>query len=840
MRIPATAMTQNLMFTRSGTWWATWRLSPLPYGYSPVKEKQRVKAHHQALFQALRGEAVLLGLTADLDPASVVEQMISGVELDSAPAWVEEVGATLDLLESIPLGMRAFWLSVPLTSSSPMGFAKDSIAAATTDLRDRLTLPRLLPSARTIGAVAARAAEVERAIPTVFQPVPASAAEQVWIMLHSQQRGLGADRTVPSSTANGDLTEEIIHTGSALPAPWLDEGGTSDHKRTSTEGLNPFKRRYLKVGSATESESYQVVQAITGVPHGGVVFPGVEWLSFLDRLPLDADWGLRLTIVSAEQAKNRNRKAETSLKEQYKQREGDDDITGSSAELDPIAANLQAYQQALNSSDREVEVQATTIIAVGGETAGDARAKGKMVAAAYKDLDFILEPPLGGQEDLWWQMLPGVPTSRLSRELAQVTTGREFAASVPMISTMLGASKGSLLALNISSARLTPVLLDPEGSMVGNVSGSLGASGELGSGKSFLLEKAIGDSVDRGGRFVGIDRSDNMEWGVFAATITDSTVVEIVNPEYSLDPLRVFGVDAGAEIAQSLFATLLNIAPTSEQGVVISEVLDHDYLRRNELHSLSDVRKHLESNTGLVGAPAIAKIMNVFARKKIGRVIFDDSLPALPLDSRAIVFCTRGLELPSRDELMTEHLFRQMGLEKVFGRSIYALLAGVAYRICFSEDSELAIFGVDEAHHVTGSPEGESYVFQFIRYGRKHKAAVYLGSHDAESDFGSEVLRNLIPIRILLRHTSESLAKRGLRWLGLDEDDASLVEEVTKDLSPLGDNDKVIPGREGEALMRDARGRFGKIKVLPPANPARDEAVRSTPPVDREASLVGV
>ncbi len=779
-----------------------------------------------------------LGLTADLDPASVVEQMVAGVDLANAPAWVEEVGATLDLLESIPLGLRAFWLAVPLASSSPVGFAKDSFAASATDFRDRLALPRQLPSARSIESVSARAAEIERAIPTVFQATPACAAEQVWINLHCQQRGIGADSTVPAATADGGLTEEIVHTGSALPAPWMDEGGVSDHKRTSPEGMNPFKRRYLKVVSTSESESYQVLQAISGVPHAGVIFPGVEWLSFVDALPLDADWCVRLNIVSAEVAKNRLRKAESSLKEQYKQREGDDDITGSSAELDPIAADVYAYQEALNASDREVEVQATTIIAVGGATAQEARDKGQMVAAAYKGMDFILEPPLGGQEDLWWQMLPGVPTSRLSRELAQVTTGREFAASVPLVSTGLGASKGSLLGLNISSARHTPVLLDPEGSTVGNVSGSLGATGDLGSGKSFTLEKAIGDAVDRGGRFVGIDRSDNMEWGVFASTITDSTVVEIINPSYSLDPLRVFGIEAGAEIAQSLFATLLNIAPTSEQGVVISEVLDPEYLRLHKLHSLSDVRAHLAAATDLHGAAEIAKIMNVFARKRIGRVIFDGSLAPLPLDSRAIVFCTRGLDLPNRDELMTEHLFRQMGLEKIFGRSIYALLAGIGYRICFSDDSDLAIFGVDEAHHMTGSPEGESYAFQFIRYGRKHKAAIYLGSHDAENDFGSEVLRNLIPVRILLRHPSEALAKRGLKWLGLDADDPALLEEVMKGLSPVGDNDKVIPGREGEALLRDARGRFGKLKVLPPANPLRNEAVRSTPPAERAESLV--
>lgn len=832
MRIPATVMTQNLMLTSAGTWWATWRLSALPYGYCPPKEKSRVKAHHQALFQALHGEALLLGLTADLDPASVVEQMIAGVKLDQAPAWLDEVSATLDLLETIPLGGRAFWLSVPLRVDGPLGFAKEAAAAAETEFRDRLALPRKMPSPKTIAAVAARAAEVERSIPGIFQPQPASAAEQVWISVHSQQRGVGADNAVPTINFDGTPGEEVLHTGSAIPAPWLDEGGVSDIKRNSPAAVNPFKRRYLKVGTADEVESYQVLQAVTGVPHGGVVFPGVEWLSFLDRLPVDADWALRLTIVSAEAAKNRNRKDETTLTEQYSQRSGDDGITGSSAELDPIAADLRAYQDALNRSDREVEVQATTIVAVGAPTAQEARSKAELVAAAYKGLEFTLEPLLGGQEDLWWAMHPGVPTTALVRRLAQVTTGREFAASVPMISTGLGSSKGSLLGLNISSARHTPVLIDPEGSMVGNVSGSLGVTAELGAGKSFLLEKTIGDSVDRGGRFVGIDRSDNMEWGHFASTVTDSTVVEIIDPAYSLDPLRVFGPAVGAEIALTLFATLLNITPTSTQGVVISEVLDRDYLIENDLKSLSDVRTHLEEESTLEGAASIAKTMNVFARKKIGQSIFDDSLPPLPLTSRAIVFCTRGLDLPSRDELMTDHLFRQMGIEKIFGRSIYALLAGIAHRICFKEDSELAIFAVDEAHHVTSSPEGEAYVFKFIRYGRKHKAAVYLGSHDAESDFGSETLRNLIPIRILMRHTSEVLAKRGLVWLGLDPADQQLVDEVTKDMSPLGDNDKVVPGRQGEAFMRDARGRYGKIRVLPPSRPDRDAAVRSTPPVD--------
>ncbi|MGL1260138.1 hypothetical protein ACSTKG_00105, partial [Vibrio parahaemolyticus] len=75
-------------------------------------------AHHQALFQAHRGEGLLLGLCADLDPVSVVERMLDGVRIDECPDWAREVELTLDALEQIPLGTRAFWLSVPLAAGS--------------------------------------------------------------------------------------------------------------------------------------------------------------------------------------------------------------------------------------------------------------------------------------------------------------------------------------------------------------------------------------------------------------------------------------------------------------------------------------------------------------------------------------------------------------------------------------------------------------------------------------------------------------------------------------------------------------------------------------------------
>jgi hypothetical protein len=36
--------------------------------------------------------------------------------------------------------------------------------------------------------------------------------------------------------------------------------------------------------------------------------------------------------------------------------------------------------------------------------------------------------------------------------------------------------------------------------------------------------------------------------------------------------------------------------------------------------------------------------------------------------------------------------------------------------------------------------------------------------------------------------------------------------------------------RRGEAFMRDSSGNIGRIKVLPPCVPARNKAVRTSPP----------
>lgn len=843
-RNPIQHMHGNVLWTRQGTVWGIWRLQAVPYGFGNAEEKQRVLLAHQHLFQSLHGESLLMGLCADLDPAAVVDRMLEGLDLTECQTYLEEIELTLAELEEMPVGERAFWLAAPLRNATMADRLKTHLSSADAVLREHLALPTRYPSREETAGWLQTAEALEESIPAIFQPRPANAAEVAWIWAHSQSRGLGIDRGVPDASS----TEDITRTSSVLPEPWLDEGGRSDHdEKASLSKRNPFAHRYLKIASeATDGQaSYQVMMAMTSTPVGGFVFPGAEFVSYLDRMPMDADWAIRLTISSASKVAGRNRKAESNLKAEYTQ-QGDDGstITGGSTKLDRLAGDLSEYHAALNASEREVEVQATFMIAVGADNPEDAQAYARFIARHYNDREFKLSAPLGHQEHLWSAMLPGVPQSREVQRFQQVTTGRFFAMGVPLVCDALGTETGFQIATNVSSARRSPVYMDIGGLMELDSSGSFGITGENGSGKSTFLKIIAGNVYDRGGQIMTVDRSDNLEWKALGELLTASegaqpTVVDVSDPAWSLDPLRLFPGAEGTRIAKSLCAVMLGIETNSDRGALLGQVLREDYRVEHGLSSLSQVREHLEagapglSSNRAADAQNVGNLMANMADTDLGKVMFDESLPPLAITSRCLVFCTHGVDLPTADELNSEALKAELPVEKIVGRGLYALIVAICKSVGFADDAQESLFIVDEAHHATGSPETVKEIKDIIRYGRKHKHAVGLGSHDASSDFGPPELQALIPIRFVFRSRDEGMARRNLAWLD-SMDQPEWIEMVMEDMSPMG-ADGVPLERRGEALMRDARGRIGKIQARLPRSEVRRKAVLTTPPKRKQA-----
>lgn len=832
MRSQITALTRNLLWTRAGTCWALWRLTPLPYGYRTDDKKAEVRAAHTALLRVLRGEALVLGVGASTDPVAVVERMIRDVDLESRPQWAQECEATLDALEHVELGSRTFWLCVPLANPGATKLS-EPWRAATTGLRDSLGMARSGPSPRQVAARLAQAEQIRSSLPPVFRPRPVTVAEVIWLHLHAQQRGLRLDLPVP---VPGQAEEALLGSPASIGDPVIDPAGQTDTEgRSALSGLNLLSRRYVKIVNTDSGRaSYQTSLAMTGTPSGGVAFPGGEWLGNVDACGEDVDWALRLNIRARDEVTQRNIKAHRNLADQLYQRDGA--AGGVSTELSLAAEELSAYRELLAADALEVEVEATAIFTVGASTAELCQAAARRVVDYYADAQFRLSADATGQEALWWAGLPG-PTPRLVHELSQIAPAHHLAAAVPLVTTEIGDDQGSLFALGLSNGVPMPCLVDLAGSGAKlDVAMAVGIVGELGSGKSVAEKKLALDAVDRGAELTVIDRTNVGEWGTAVASVPGAVVVDVSEQAHvSFDPLRVFPTASGARVAQSFLTALLNIPPTSREGVLLNEVLGPAYVREHAITSLGSLVRHLEQSER-AEARELARTMHVYADKDFGRAVFDETLPPIRLDAPVVVFWTRLLELPDEDELNLQHRFDQMKLERRFGRAAYALIASVARERCFSNPRKLGVFVVDEAHSVTCSPEGRSELLAFLRDGRKHLAALILGSHD-DADFGDEIIRGLIAFRVVMRHRDRRLGARALRWLlGLEADavvDERLLVELTEATSPVETDEdgqaRVPVDRRGECFIRDFRSRIGRAKVLLPQVDHRATAVQTTP-----------
>lgn len=855
-RSPILSMVDNLIWTTGGAVWAVWRLHGAPYGHIPVKDRREVRDLHTGLIRGLRGESLMLSVLVPADPVDVVHRMIDGLDLEEHPDWAVECEETLAELDELPATQRTFWLAVPLPWGGVAQQVRASMDAALGVVFDQLAWPQPLPSSAQRAARATQALDVERGIPGPFEATRARPAEVAWLFAQAGGlEGMLQDRyvldhdAVAADIATGNAADtaaadtvararpgdgDVGHvSGTSVPEVVLDEGGRTDLARgLSPAGMALHRRRYLKVITARAGEpdvEYQALLALRSVPAQGMLFPGSEFLGKLDESGVPVDWALRLNVRSAAAVAHANMRAVNNLNDQYSQR--DAEVSLGTRDLDIAAGALRDLVSALAEDTLEVEVRATCVFRVRGASGADANTAAGHLARYLESGGFRVEQPIGLQQTLWWAMLPGTPTTRALRSWEQVTTSRSLAAAIPLAGHQLGDSRGSLLGLNISAgsdvASTGHVLWDPAAAVIAG-SGSIGIVGELRAGKSMTMKKLAGDICDRGGLVVAIDRTEMGEWSVWAQSVTDASVIDMVHPTHSLDPLRLFGAAEGSRVLQSFLTPLLDIPPTSEQGILLSEILDVDYLAEHHISSAGALMEHLHRGCEMEGAKDLARKMRVFGRGDLGRAVFDPSLPPLRWRATVLVFRTNVLQLPTREEITHQHLFQQMRLEKTYGRAAYALIAAVSRRLLFEDRTRLAGLFCDEAHHLTSSPEGEAEMEVVVRDGAKHGALLCLGSHSAATDFGGPVLQGLIPNRLVMRHRDDRLAREALDWLGLDGQDDDLAALVKNGLSPIIGG-SVPFHRRGEGLFRDGRGRIGTIKVLAPARGDRREAALTSP-----------
>ncbi|MBB1033315.1 hypothetical protein G6031_02790 [Dietzia sp. CQ4] len=837
VRQPTTKIAYNLRWTRSGVVWADYLLTGIDYGYRGKEDKRAARNLHRMLARALPGESLLRGVCASLNPLAVVERMERGINLDLHPAWDAECDATVDTLSGIRPGQRLYWLSIPLTSGTLREQMLTGFTSAVEAGAEKLGVPASAVPREEVERRRDQADRIVQAIPSPFAPIPATPAQMVWLWHHDLHRGLSLDADLPDHVT----TAEGVKTPAAFTRARFDEGAQLDRPDEGWRSKTPTMETVLRVDTPWALDppqpSYQVYLCLSDLPSGGTLFPGSEFLSICDAIAgFDVDWAMRLTVRSSEEVRAKNRRSLINLNEQFNQREGETSHAGN--HLAVVADELAEYDAQLEADRMEVEVEWTTIFSVGAPTADEARRAALDLQKEFESSNYTLVAPMGFQQELFWACVPGFPTPRICREFRQNTTSYHWSAYVPCVRNDLGDATGPLLAINISNARLGVVHHNVEGKAARDVSGSMAVTGNLGSGKSVLLKTVAANIIDRGGQAVVIDSTPLGEYEKWARSITDATVVNVGEPDVSLDPLRMFVGDQrkAAEVAGSVLLPMMGLDPADDLGSALSQVLSADYRAGFGLTSLADVADHLaDPACEIEGARELHRKLAVFMRDSSTDVLFRRDLPILVPEAPAIVFRTHKLSLPTRDDVLSEHLFRRLSIATRVGHIMYQLLAELAREICFADPNRLAVLLCDEAHRFTSWQRGTLILAQFIRDGRKHGAAVLLGSQDPEADFGDETMRGLIPTRIVMRQTDETLARKCLRWLGAGEDPV-LLKELMEQTSPAtGVDGYVEPSRRGEGYMRDAMGNLGRIKALAPSMKARFDAVTTTPKERSEA-----
>ena len=831
---PLQWMRDNIAVNDSGMPFGIWFLSGQPYSMAPDQDKESLRAAHQDLYQNVLGEYSILGLVATTPPDKVIEQMLEGID-EPSKEWLKECDLTFEALNVLPAGERAYFLIAPLTTANPRELWERALYKATSTTRKLMGLPLQQPKEEKLEEWKIRARIIEERIPKVFEARPAGILAVRWITEHLTTRGSQASEAFSFK----EIKEKShwVNTLACLPEPAFDEGDYEEIALDKTAKAKLFKRRFVKVTRHDKEPSFQTFACLAMTPQAGYVFPGSEFINHAAGLAQDIDFCIRIKAVPAAQAKERNAKSERNLKDQYEQHTGDDGITGGHSELDKSARTLRDYVTALNATDREVEIQATVIFAASGPTAEAAEQDMKFVTDFYKSEEWLLDIPFGGQEKLFWDFWPGSTPSEMASEYTQVTTGRDFSMGIPFTADDLGMKKGFRAGINITSGRHSSVLMDLAGLAENDVSGSFGCIGELGSGKSVAMKTIASHTLDRAAKLVAVDHSDNQEWAALARDLTTANVVDFLAPTQSLDPLRIWHTSAEKKRQTlSLLTMMLGVASEDRSFALMHRELDRLFNEENGISTLHDLVQHFEfgdfQQRDLDTARDLADQLNIFAKLDFAQVFFDTSLPVLDFSYQATVFCTHGMELPNEQELYGS--VKGLSLAKKMGRAAYAYLAEIGSYIMYEDDSQEVLFLVDEAHHMTSSPEGSATIKRALKTGRKHKSAVGLATHSAE-ELGDEDLRGLIPQRFVFRTRDVPMAQKNLNWLDTSYASEDYVEMLTKHTAPMDSTGSVPMHRRGECFYRDPLNRIGKIKFEIPQNPTRQKTVLTSPPKREQA-----
>lgn len=816
MKFPARFVIGNLIWSRDNSVWAVYRVKPVSYPYLSEREKLQEHAKMRQAIMALPDQSMILSVCENLDPESVIHNMEVGID-PSNEVWHEAVEATFDAIDGIPLYQRLHYLIFKVPKEGNTADTKNAFNSAGSLVKSMFGLPPAPVSRAEIENYLRAARKIEARIRSSLLLKPVTAGEVRWLYARSITRGIFEPELNESWEPNirkfgkGKKSMYASPTLANLGEAVFKEGGFKDDPE------RPKHKRYLRVES-DYGVSYQTFMVVADMPHT-FVFPngGGEWFYHADALPFPVDWYARIKSIPNQDAQIKSRKQARQLVGQVAEYDGEP--SGAPQSLAAAMESIDDQRAYLSSNPSEPEIQATFVYSIASDNLVELEENAAHLQSLYEPNEYTLPRPTGNQLHLFQGMLPGSLPPYVTRDYVQYLLCRDMAAGMPFGGAEVGDPRGMLLGALLDGGTFNPVLFDPAYGPAINRSGSLGAFGALGAGKSYFIKSVMWSTLARNGQIVTLDRTVSGEYVEFSkvAPGTSQVVRLIANSDICLDPLRVFGDDDRVKLTVGFLTMLTGTAPTELQGAVLAEAVRDAAMQPNA--SLKDVIDLLGQRADEdEDARVLWRKLKNFAQNELARLAFGDG-KVLSLDADYIVFHAPSLSLPSKEVLLNEHLAKQLLPEQIFSQALLYLVAAVAKKVTFHDPDRFAAALFDEAWALTSSIQGRQLMLDGIRDGRKHNAAIWLLSQHP-NDLGDDELAHLLGNRFVFKQ-SRGASKSALKFLGMDADEG-WVEMLETGLE------------SGQCLYRDVRDRIGLIQVLEAPTDALREAFDTNPETQKE------
>ena len=781
MRYPPASADGHVVWSHSGTVVGVWRVSkPLSYLHLSEAEKTSWMQTIRRAFASAASPFTVLSVCEPTDPELIAGLVSARSGKDMTQGWSMYARERVEELDLAATWQRRFYIVAELAAA-----ARQTIIAGLSAQAGFVPRP---PSVRHRQKMAALAERWEnRWNNSGLRIEPVGEQELRWLYVRAAYRSV----TPVTRTAIADT--------SATAAPLVNavfaEGGVrSDPDR-------PRHRRFLRV--ETESGvSYQSFMCASRMPLRWR-FPGMEWWFQAHRFPFPVDWSARITPIPNREALKKAGRQVRSLEEQHNEWA---DRADKPRELGRGLRSANELADELSESG-DPQLRVVMTFCVSADNCSDLETHCDQFRSHYDTAEWSMPRPTGKQAALFQHMLPGGPVPGVLRSYSQFFLPESAATGMPFAECDIGDPQGHILGYSTDAWSKRPVLFDASHGPANNMSGSLAAFGNLGSGKSFAIKQIAYATVHRGGRVVCVDRTHAAEYVRFSEAFGDTKQAQVVTVSsdggMSLDPMRVFGADR----VRHTVGVLAQMAPVSVRDyktVVLQQacqtVADAGGTAADVLYELERVSRNATGNEA-AAAKEMWLRLSMRAQDPLAGIVFDRDLPPLELSGHWIVFSLAGLDLPDREQIAGTDVGNEMTSEQIIAQSLLYVLAAVCRQFCMADTGVFTAALIDEAWAFTQHPGARSLISGLIRDGRKHNAALWFLSQNA-NDIRDDDAATQIGYRLLFKQ-GEGAGADALRFLGIKDPRPDQIRMVEAGLG------------KGSCLMRDLNGRVGTVQILP-------------------------